>query len=384
MSENLHIFLDGVGRYADESWRTYQSLQKDKNIVINLATPSKVTNEEIRVVNDVNEIKKIIISHKIKRVYFHFFNFYVSTYFIKLKKQFPHIIYAWVFWSGDFYGHVLNPDDEYTPFSLDYYYKNPTKEKFSIKIKKWLKQIIFPHATFNLKELYRRYNMLDYICTTFDGDFKNIVQKSGITHPKRLPYSYFQIEQLLTEFPYKWLTEPKEDENKKWLMIGHSAALNNNHLDILQIISQWAKIPPILLPLSYGLPTYKQALIETCSKKLNEKTTVKILEQFLDKKEYFTMLDSVSIAIFNNKVQKGFGNIIPLLWSGAKLFFREENVVYQEFKNEGMVVFNLQKEFNEKNFIPLTKDEIKINRKIIKKLFSKDKVAAEILSVLSI
>ena len=74
----------------------------------------------------------------------------------------------------------------------------------------------------------------------------------------------------------------------------------------------------------------------------------------------------------NHLRQQAVGNIVTMMYFGAKIFLNKENPVYDFFINIGAVIFSME-ELNYENInLRLTKEEIEINKIILKKYWSRD------------
>ena len=63
--------------------------------------------------------------------------------------------------------------------------------------------------------------------------------------------------------------------------------------------------------------------------------------------EYNNFLDSIPVAIFGTMRQEAAGNIMRLLKSGTKVYFREKNPLFQYYKEKGFIVFSFERELND-------------------------------------
>jgi isochorismate hydrolase len=74
----------------------------------------------------------------------------------------------------------------------------------------------------------------------------------------------------------------------------------------------------------------------------------------------------------NHLRQQAVGNIIIMMYFGAKIFLNKENPVYEFFKNKGAIIFSINELNNQVINTKLSEEEIKKNRQILKEYWSED------------
>jgi hypothetical protein len=158
------------------------------------------------------------------------------------------------------------------------------------------------------------------------------------------------------------------------IMINHNGDPILNHFDVLErllIINSKFKL---VLPLAYGNTRYINHLKKFCFKNFNS-CQLEFWDKFISPSEYSDKLLSINVAIFNISVQKGIGNILPLLWNGTKVFLREESPIFIDFIKLGFCIFSIQNDLREESLIkPLTSEEISLNRSLLINLLSDNAV----------
>ena len=153
--------------------------------------------------------------------------------------------------------------------------------------------------------------------------------------------------------------------SKSKILIGNSGFKSNNHLDVFHKINTYSlKNLEIVVPLNYGEPKYIQEVLVEGKKDFNE--TFKPLLDFMPLADYNTILESVGVAILNNKRQQAVGNTIALLWFGAKVFLSHKNPFYHYLKRKGVLVYCYETELNEKSISQfLSLEQIEHNRIVL-------------------
>ena len=73
--------------------------------------------------------------------------------------------------------------------------------------------------------------------------------------------------------------------------------------------------------------------------------------------------------------QEAGGNISFLLRNGKKVFLREDNTLLQYYRDLGCFVYSFEKDLNSKDDLrPLTKEQQEINRNVMLKRISPEKI----------
>ncbi|OEC38279.1 TDP-N-acetylfucosamine:lipid II N-acetylfucosaminyltransferase [Aeromonas sp. DNP9] len=129
------------------------------------------------------------------------------------------------------------------------------------------------------------------------------------------------------------------------VLLGHSAAKDNNHKSIIDLIlaAGWCeKWPDIkfFCPLSYpSNAKYVKEVISYGEEKLKEKFVPML--SFMPLDEYEMFLGSIHLAILPSWRQNGMGNLIRLLGSGIPVFINTKSTLYDLFISLDLKVFSL-------------------------------------------
>ena len=98
----------------------------------------------------------------------------------------------------------------------------------------------------------------------------------------------------------------------------------------------------------------------------------KPLTEFMSINEYHKIISSCSIVIMNHIRQQALGNIISMMYFGAKVFLNKKNPIYSFFLSQGAVIFSIDMINDESISRKLTKKEIEINRNILNQYWSRE------------
>ncbi|XHR84730.1 MAG: TDP-N-acetylfucosamine:lipid II N-acetylfucosaminyltransferase [Gloeotrichia echinulata GP01] len=175
------------------------------------------------------------------------------------------------------------------------------------------------------------------VITYIRGDYEDACLKLN-TH-----FNYYECI-MYTSNIYKYIEESDNQNLHKStinIQIGNSASLNNNHLQLLDILELYKdKNIKIICPLSYGLETVKETVIEKGKKIFGEKFIP--LTNFMPLEEYRKLQLTIDIAVFNHNQQEAMGNTISLLGMGKKVYIRSHVSQWQLFKDLGIEVYDTQ------------------------------------------
>lgn len=288
-----------------------------------------------------------------------------SAYFLKeLKRYQPGIKVKWIFWSYEYYHQPGAYEKTLTGFSLYYYKKrNTLLKKIETSLKSVIKKLILI-PVYNKKLLKECYSTVNEFYSFLPQDYKNIFDKIENHRCRYYPISFLSIEQITQNI--------KEDRLANEIMIGHAGRLTANHVEVFEALST-IPLKNMLIPLQYGDDDYKNDIKKIASGHFGNR--VIFLEDRLDMQSYFKRLSKVSHAIFNFTMQEGLGNIVFLVWNGAKVFLREESSVYKQFTIWGLKVFSVEHDLTEKQLTePLPRKDAEHNRLVLENMFSETQV----------
>ncbi|KEO73461.1 TDP-N-acetylfucosamine:lipid II N-acetylfucosaminyltransferase [Anditalea andensis] len=346
--ENLVFLPDSP--YSNWIIDRSEALLPNINQYVCLASSRKYL--EFSFITNSNYVKNLSLkqANSFKRIIIHYHN--ESTAYFLEKNKIPFYKVIWVLWSGDLYNTPFYSKPIYQPITnkLTYVYNN----RFNKKIKEIIKGLLKREGTVLHRKSFKR---IKFIASPFEKDVleaRNLFSQDFV----HIPFAFLSVDEL---FDRDLLQDLEVNGNK--ILIGHSGVPEGNHLEAFDIIKKFKINHIILCPLSYGNLDY----INEIRTKGNTifGTRFEPIMDFLPKKEYYNMLSQVGFAIFNNNVQQGFGNVLGLIFLGVKVFLNPSNSIYFQFKQWGIVVYNLEELTEEDLLNPLSSDQITLNKKII-------------------
>jgi hypothetical protein len=233
------------------------------------------------------------------------------------------------------------------------------------------REMLLGRPYYSHKLFIKSFENIKFLITFFHTDYKNIVNYSNARFTLKT-FSYLSFEQFFEETYLSRKVDSKDSGLK--IMVNHNGDPMLNHFDALERLKLIECKSKIVIPLAYGEKKYIMDLKKYCYTNFDS-DKFEFWDKFISPKDYSKRLTDIDVAIFNFSVQKGVGNILPLLWNGCKVFLREESPIYIDFLKSGFCVFSIQRDLTDE-FLnkPLTDEEKNINKKLLNQLFSNNAV----------
>ncbi|TKS56988.1 TDP-N-acetylfucosamine:lipid II N-acetylfucosaminyltransferase [Mesohalobacter halotolerans] len=197
----------------------------------------------------------------------------------------------------------------------------------------------------------------DFLGLLYKDEFNFIKSKVNNKTLQYFKFSYYPIEKMLND------TEKFVSGDN--ILLGNSASYTNNHLDVIDLLSKLnITNKKIICPLSYGNELYAEKI--RLEGQLKLKDSFKALVDFMPLQEYNLYLEKCGFVIMNHYRQQAVGNVMVMLWMGAKVFLDERNTLYHYLKRLNIYVFSVKLDLNENELSSiLTRDQQLHNRKIL-------------------
>lgn len=172
----------------------------------------------------------------------------------------------------------------------------------------------------------------------------------------------------------------KIDLNATNILVGNSNTPECNHLDVFQLLEKDLRrfeVSKVYVPLSYGSnERYRSKVKQFGTQVMSE--YFEPLEIFMKRDEYVEILQSCSTGIFYHYRQQALGNIISMLYLGARVYMSPISPAYQYLTRNGLIVFDLEQDFRQFGNRRLDSVSVAKNRTILDSLFSKQRVLADL------
>jgi hypothetical protein len=168
---------------------------------------------------------------------------------------------------------------------------------------------------------------INYFCTYIAEDFEYFTQHFKV--PQNISFfesAFCTIDQYLAGNKNSRINNDASN-----ILIGNSNTLESNYLDVISKLKlNKENLNRIFIVLSYGKnKKHKEKVIKEGNSQLGNKFYP--LTDFMPRKQYIEMLQSCSVGIFNHYRQQAMGNIIALLYMGARVYLSEKNPAYHYF-----------------------------------------------------
>lgn len=168
------------------------------------------------------------------------------------------------------------------------------------------------------------------------------------------------------------------------ILVGNSASFTCNHIESFEFLSQ---IPlenrQIISPLSYGDAAYRREIAKV-GRGYFEDNFVPLVD-FMPADDYIARIKSCGYVIMNHVRQQALGNIVIMLYLGARVFLREENPVYPFMVEHGVILSTIQE--LEKNPIlistKLSQSEQHINKTFVSQYWGREQALTNTMNLIS-
>lgn len=156
------------------------------------------------------------------------------------------------------------------------------------------------------------------------------------------------------------------------ILLGNSATPTNNHIEILEILEHSRQHRTVYIPLSYGDMEYAGIVKDYIAHSSVLASTCKVLDTFMPLADYNTIINGCGFVIMNHVRQQALGNIVAMMYRGAKIFLREESVLYNHFKGINAYIYSIQELEADPQLLDchLTHNEIQFNRALLQDTWS--------------
>ena len=265
---------------------------------------------------------------------------------------------AWMYWGGDVYSRHEFNDLFFAPITRFMHRLHNRKKKVSLDTS-W-------EVPLDL------YNRIDYSLTDAKEEYQLGKRLTGCRF-EHLWYNYYSIEETIGT-----LADKQCRGNN--VLIGNSAAVKNNHLDVLWSIRKRGLLRDrtdreFIIPLSYGDQWVRNLVIKVGRWLFGDR--MHALTDYMPRDEYNALMLSCSTMIMNYWQPAAQGNIITGLWLGMRVYISERSASYAYFNRIGCKIYSIEHDLNRKNpdvYAPMKQEDIDTNRAVLRKWYSKEEM----------
>lgn len=217
-----------------------------------------------------------------------------------------------------------------------------------------------------MKKVIKR---IDYFSGVFPYEYLLLKEANPAFRAKPLDFYYGATDFFIPESPSAII-----NYGKKNIIIGNSANITGNHLDVLKTISSVPldKDAKIIIPLSYGGPVSYINKVEEYAEKIAPGQVIS-LKKYLPLNEYLELISNCKVAVFAHERQQATDNIFMQLIYGARVYMSETSMAYAYLKSIGLKVYSLQSDLNLFND-EMDEEDILTNRRILSEQYSSSKL----------
>lgn len=283
--------------------------------------------------------------------------------------------YVWLGWGYDYYSRtfdngllqdslVLSQTKAYTKnISGQRHTEGALKNFFSFK--KQINRIIGSKIVYKIAM-----RNLKVFSPVLPQEYELVKSKYGLgKKTKYSPWNYGTLEENFTKN-----IDLENISSANSILLGNSATSTNNHFEALDLLSNIGSARKICLPLSYGDMEYAKSVKSYIENNPKLEGQCQILDSFLELEEYNAIINDCGFVIMNHVRQQALGNIVSMMYRGAKVFLREESILFKYFKEQGVYIYSIQELESDPKLIEdhLTNTQIEHNRNILRSTWSKD------------
>ena len=361
----LHIVHDE--KFIDAAYRIFEEACPGNNkfVIISKRKPLQyIKKTPIRFVGRFDFFSGRFLN-SLKNYEVVFLHFLSEPYMQLLAKADKSVKFAWIGWGADYYDLITGDRTKlFKQKTLDLYQKQTIhipQDTLKSKLKEIIKTLV-NYKKINKKDIVNR---ISYFAPVIYEDYRLLKQALPDFSPSYLSWNYGTLEDDML----KGFEDHAVSGNN--ILLGNSASYENNHLDVFDILSTVdLGFRRVLCPLNYGDQQYGNAVAQEGTRIFGNNFMP--IRDFMPIKEYVSLVSSCSTVLMGHLRQQAVGNIIIVMYMGAKIFLDKQNPVYSFFKKKGAIIFSLD-DFNAEILNKkLTLEEIEINRQILKNHWSRE------------
>ena len=302
-----------------------------------------------------------------------------------LLAQVPdHVCVVWIGWGFDYYGKILGGSDSAdrlmeetralaatrpTRFNWRVFLETVFARLIKLDLPTWrrIRAIAQPlqYKQELAREKRRALGRIDYFIPVLKSEYDRALAENDWFRPSHFAWSsYGRMTDLGGAN-----TEPAFLSEGTDILVGNSATLTNNHLEVFSLLERLdlGGTSRIVCPLSYGGdPWYKEKILIEGERRFGNR--FRPLTEFLDSDSYLEILSSVKVAFMNHRRQQALGNINLLLEIGRRVYMNADSLLFDELKRRGHVIEEIPwhtEKGSARALDPLPIEDRRLNREII-------------------
>lgn len=367
----LHLSLDD--KFTDMAIYYFEQLAPDENDLVVYSRLSSL--QYIRTHSKIVTIEQDILDINLNNYNLIVIHSLVDIWYKLIINSPTNIPIVWIGWGFDYYD-MLN-EELLLPQTKDF---NNT-HNFLVSCKSFLKKKL---AYLRMKNIPKKRDVIkkiNYFAPVLESEYEAVSHKLNVRDT--LKYVDFNYGSLEKNYIRNYTNKQVCGNN---ILIGNSATATNNHLEIFQLLKKFDISGRVIIcPLSYGDEIYKNKILKCGTESFKEQ--FQPLVDFMPIDDYITKILSCRYVIMNHVRQQALGNIITMLYLGAKVFLREENPVYSFLKQINAVVYSVQdleQQGSLTMFTPLSQNDVLQNQSVLKSFIGEEIVLKKTQNLISL
>jgi len=278
----------------------------------------------------------------------------------KISKETPLV---WLGWGYDYYDLIYSSRNEMLlPLT------QKAMRKQAIRSGVLTRLIRLAKRRLNTQKKKKLISQISFFAPVLASEYSIVKEKfASKNFPKHISWNYGNLEDMLLNGLLDSQT------NGAAILVGNSASAENNHIDTFSLLtSMGVGKRKIISPLSYGDDAYRDLVIKYGKSLLGD--NFEPITEFMPLSQYMATLRACGFVIMNHVRQQAVGNIVIMLYMGAKVFLRAECPTYSSLHEQGAVIYTVQELEKNPGLLDEALDDTSIlkNRKILEKNWSKE------------
>jgi len=273
----------------------------------------------------------------------------------------PYLQFIWIGMGYDYYDIIYEDPESLYQEQTKEIVKNLNNKRVTINnLRGQLSKRLF-YKDLDKKAIVEK---IDFFAPVLENEYDMVASKFSINFPDYIDWNYGSTVKIL-EGKMKHCTL-----NGNNILVGNSASPTSNHLEVFEYLkTQNLSRKKIICPLSYGDFEYAGILKEKGKAYFGDNFVS--VDEYMSFEDYRSLISSCSHLIMNHHRQQGGGNVLTMLYMGAKVFLNEINPMYSFYKEKSVVIFTMDELYNDSSLLDshLSEEDIEKNRQVLKLTF---------------